>query len=108
MWSAPPWGLALAGHIAAICREVSLDVLHAHFAIPYAASTELAAHMLGDLAPPWVLTLHGSDVETLGDDPGYAELLRHVLRRAARTTVPSEYLRQRLAERKLLRGGHSG
>jgi L-malate glycosyltransferase len=99
MWSAPPWGLALAGHITTICHNASLDVLHAHFAIPYAAATELATHMLGDEAPPWVLTLHGSDVETLSSDPGYAELLRHVLRRAARTTVPSEYLRSRLNER---------
>lgn len=102
MWNSPPWGLALAGSIAAICREASLDVLHAHFAIPYAASTELATHILGSDAPPWVLTLHGSDVEALSDDASYAELLRHVLKRATRTTVPSNYLRQRLVERKLV------
>ncbi len=96
MWEAPPWGLALAGRIADICRAASLDVVHAHFAIPYAASTELAMHILGSEAPPWVLTLHGSDVEALSQDANYATLVRHAIARASATTVPSHYLRRQL------------
>jgi N-acetyl-alpha-D-glucosaminyl L-malate synthase BshA len=98
MWETPPWGLALAGSLSEICRQVRFDVLHAHFAIPYGAATELATHILGRAAPPWVLTLHGSDVETLSANIAYQALLRHVLERAHGISVPSEHLRRHLTQ----------
>jgi N-acetyl-alpha-D-glucosaminyl L-malate synthase BshA len=93
MWDAAPWGLALASHVAEVASRFELEVLHAHFAVPYAASTELACRMLGDRAPLWIVTLHGSDVDPLGRDPAYAPVVRFALSRAHAITVPSRYLR---------------
>lgn len=101
MWPSPPWTLALVSRIIQVIREAELDVLHAHFVVPYAAATELACHMLGAGAPPWIATIHGSDVDPLGHDPAYAPVVRHALLRATRVTSPSGYLRD-LATRELV------
>lgn len=100
MWESAPWSLALASRVATVAAEAELDVLHAHFAVPYAVATELACQILGTSAPPWIATLHGSDVEPLGTDPAYAPVVRHALSRAARITVPSQHLRA-VAEREM-------
>lgn len=103
MWESAPWSLALASRVATVAKEAKLDVLHAHFALPYAVATELACQILGPAAPPFVATLHGSDVEPLGRDPSYAPVVCHALSRAARVTVPSHHLRE-LAEREVAPG----
>lgn len=100
MWASPPWTLALASRIAEVAAEAELDLLHAHFAVPYAAATELACRILGGSGPRWIATLHGSDVDPLGGDPAYAPVIRYVLSRADRVTVPSVHLRS-LAETEL-------
>ncbi|MEZ4441122.1 MAG: N-acetyl-alpha-D-glucosaminyl L-malate synthase BshA [Polyangiaceae bacterium] len=101
MWDAPPWSLALASRIVDVARTADLDVLHAHFAVPYAIATEQACRVLGADAPPWIATLHGSDVVPLGCDPAYAPLVRHALAQADAVTTPSAHLRD-LAERHLV------
>jgi L-malate glycosyltransferase len=93
MWHAPPWTLAMASRIAAIAAEARLELIHAHFAVPYAVATELACQLLGRDAPRWVATLHGTDVAPLGADPGYGPVTRFALRRAAGISVPSAELR---------------
>lgn len=96
MWESPPVTLALASRVAEVAADVRLDLLHAHFAVPYAAATELACQILGPVAPPWVATLHGSDVDPLGTSRAYGPVVRHALRRASRVTVVSEDLRRRV------------
>ncbi len=98
MWESPPWSLALASRVVDVARSERLDVIHAHFALPYAVATELACQVLGPDAPPWVATLHGSDVQPLGGDPAYAPIVSHALGRADGVTVPSEQLRALAAE----------
>lgn len=94
MFRTPPWTIALASRIAAVAERHHLDILHAHFGLPYAVATELASQLLGAEAPPWVATLHGSDVLSLGLDPDYRPMLQLALRRASAVTVPSLHLRQ--------------
>lgn len=95
MWETPPWSLALAGQIAEVTKREDLELLHAHFAMPYAVAAEIAGHVLGAQAPPRVVTLHGSDVELLGRDRPYAIMTEHALSRARALTVPSDHLRAR-------------
>jgi N-acetyl-alpha-D-glucosaminyl L-malate synthase BshA len=97
MWTEAPWPLAVASRIAAVARDARLDVIHVHFAVPYAVAAELACRMLGDAAPPWIATLHGTDVEPLGTDAGYGPVTRFALASAARITVPSQHLRSAAA-----------
>lgn len=96
MFRTPPWTIALASRIAAVAERHELDIIHAHFALPYAVATELASQLLGAGAPPWIATLHGSDVLPLGLEADYRPMLQLALRRASAITVPSRHLRQQL------------
>lgn len=79
---------ALARLGAAVCREEGLEVLHFHYAVPFAAVAELAARRVGRRAPAVVGTLHGTDVSVLGRRAGTRGRLAQILRRVeALTTV---------------------
>jgi len=96
MFQTPPWTLALASRIAHVAERHDLELLHAHFGLPYAVATELATQLLGAEAPPWVATLHGSDVLPLGLEPDYRPLLKLALGRANAVTAPSDHLRRQI------------
>lgn len=96
----PPVGrtafhLALAGALAEAARKDGLDVIHAHYAIPHAASAVLARDMLtadGCRSPRIVTTLHGTDVTRFGVDPAWRAVVRHAVRRSDVVTAPSVWL----------------
>lgn len=92
MWPSPPWGLALANGIAQVSRAHQLEVLHAHFAIPYGSAAGLACRMLGSAAPLWIATLHGTDATALAQDPAYRLLVEDVIVNANAVTAPSRHL----------------
>lgn len=81
-------GLALASTLT----RLELDVVHVHYALPFAVSAALAGEVLGQKAPALVVTVHGTDVLTLGADAAYAPMIRHALRRAQLVTAPSTFL----------------
>lgn len=88
----PPVGLALAGALIDVARAHRLDVLHVHYAVPHAASAWMASEVLGRSVAV-VVTLHGSDVTTVGSDPAYREVTRLALSRCDARTAPSAFLR---------------
>ncbi|MCY0876621.1 MAG: N-acetyl-alpha-D-glucosaminyl L-malate synthase BshA [Firmicutes bacterium] len=72
-----PFDLALAAKMADVVQQFDLDILHVHYAVPYAVCAFLAREMLGASHPVRVVTtLHGTDITVLGQDP----LLRDVIR----------------------------
>lgn len=72
-----PFDLALAAKMAYVTSQFELDILHVHYAVPYAVCAFLAREMLGPSHPVRVITtLHGTDITVLGQDP----LLRDVIR----------------------------
>ncbi|MBL8935974.1 MAG: N-acetyl-alpha-D-glucosaminyl L-malate synthase BshA [Archangium sp.] len=81
-------GLALASTLT----RLELDVVHVHYALPFAVSAALAGEVLGKKAWALVVTVHGTDVLTLGADEAYAPMVRHALRRAQLVTAPSRFL----------------
>jgi N-acetyl-alpha-D-glucosaminyl L-malate synthase BshA len=73
------------------------DLIHAHYAIPHAASAVLARQMLvrrGVPAPKLVTTLHGTDAGAIGADPALLPLTRYAVLESDLLTVPSKWLRQ--------------
>ncbi len=73
------------------------DVIHAHYAIPHAASAVLARQILarrGVPAPKLVTTLHGTDAGPIGADPVLLPLTRFAVLESDLLTVPSLWLRQ--------------
>jgi len=86
------YALALASRIAEVARRERLDVVHAHYAVPHAASAYLACRMLGDAAPALVTTLHGTDITLVGSDPTFLPLTRFSIEASDAVTTPSAWL----------------
>src|SRR5262249_53921049 len=71
-----------------------LDLMHVHYAIPHATSAFLARQVLGPLSPRVLLTLHGTDITLVGNDPSFLPITRFSILHADAVTAPSEYLRR--------------
>jgi N-acetyl-alpha-D-glucosaminyl L-malate synthase BshA len=88
--------LALASKIVEVARAGGLDLVHAHYALPHAASAELARQVLAadgaGAALRVVTTLHGTDITLVGSDPSYLPLTRFSILASDAVTVPSRWL----------------
>jgi L-malate glycosyltransferase len=97
----PQYLLSLATKIVQLSREVSLDIIHAHYAIPHATAAYLAKHILSETAidpaekvPKVITTLHGTDITLLGSDPSYRETVAFSIDSSDGVTAVSESLRR--------------
>jgi N-acetyl-alpha-D-glucosaminyl L-malate synthase BshA len=86
--------LALASKMIEVARQQRLHVLHAHYAVPHAASAYLARQVLGADAPRIVTTLHGTDITLVGVDPSFLPLTRFAIAASDALTVPSAWLKE--------------
>jgi N-acetyl-alpha-D-glucosaminyl L-malate synthase BshA len=91
----PDYTLPLSVRMAEVSRDLGLDVLHVHYAVPHATAAILARSMLPREQQPCVVTtLHGTDTTLLGYDPGYAPAIRHALINSDAVTTVSESLKR--------------
>ena len=69
--------------------------MHAHYAIPHAATAWLAKQMLKNegLDMKIVTTLHGTDITLVGQDPSYYTLTKFSIEQSDGVTTVSSYLR---------------
>src|SRR5260370_7479070 len=69
--------------------------MHAHYAIPHAATAWLAKQMLGGggLSLKIVRTLHGTDITLVGQDASYYPLTKFSIEKSDAVTAVSAYLR---------------
>ncbi|MCA9550058.1 MAG: N-acetyl-alpha-D-glucosaminyl L-malate synthase BshA [Myxococcales bacterium] len=88
-----PYALAVASKIVEAVNDHSLDLVHAHYAVPHATSAFLAQQVLGPTAPRMICTLHGTDVTQVGVDPSIQSINRFSVTALDGVTVPSEFLR---------------
>ena len=88
----PPYTMALTSKIVKVARDIKLDVLHSHYAIPHAMSAYMAREICN---LPYVVTMHGSDVHTLGIDPAYHPVVKHTVENANEVTAVSEFLKNK-------------
>ncbi|MFW9921323.1 MAG: N-acetyl-alpha-D-glucosaminyl L-malate synthase BshA [Candidatus Thorarchaeota archaeon] len=88
----PPYTMALTSKMVKVIKDSKLDLIHSHYAIPHAMAGYMAREITGT---PYVVTLHGSDVHTLGLDPAYQPVVKHTVERADAVTCVSDYLRRR-------------
>lgn len=87
----PPYTVALASQMATVTQKHQLDLLHVHYAIPHAVSAFMANQMTGI---PYIVTLHGSDVHTLGADPAYQPATRFAVEAAYAVTCVTKHICQ--------------
>ena len=88
----PPYTLALASKLGAICRQENLDLIHVHYAIPHAISAYLCRQILNSHRPRIVTTLHGTDITLLGIDSSFYEITRLGINESDAVTAVSESL----------------
>ncbi|MCL6515529.1 N-acetyl-alpha-D-glucosaminyl L-malate synthase BshA [Alicyclobacillus sp.] len=103
VWRTPPLDLALAAWMARVADQHALDVLHVHYALPFAVCAWLARAMAGRRVPV-VTTLHGTDVTVLAEDHTWHELIRFGLVHSDAVTAVSRDLAMRTKERFHLEG----
>ncbi|HDS29166.1 MAG TPA: N-acetyl-alpha-D-glucosaminyl L-malate synthase BshA, partial [Candidatus Acetothermia bacterium] len=71
-----------------------LDVLHAHYAIPFGAASLLAKQILAPKDLKVVLTLHGTDITLVGNNASFRPVTRMTIERADGVSVVSRFLRE--------------
>lgn len=81
---------ALSERVIGVTRGIGLDVLHFHYAVPFAAVVEAVRAELGDDAPALIGTLHGTDVSVQGARLEVRRTLAASLPRLDRLTTVSE------------------
>lgn len=91
----PPYALSLASKLAYVTREHGLEILHAHYAIPHAASAQHARQMLRSAYPKIITTLHGTDITLVGKDESFFETVKFAIEESDGVTAVSNYLRDR-------------
>jgi N-acetyl-alpha-D-glucosaminyl L-malate synthase BshA len=75
--------------VAGVARGERLQVLHAHYGVPFAHVAASLARGLGESSPVTIATLHGTDVSIHGREPGQRRLLSESLRALAAVTTVS-------------------
>ena len=88
-----PYTLALASKMAEVAQAKELDVLHAHYAIPFGAAALLAKQIVTDRNLKVVLTLHGTDITLVGNNASFKPVTTLTIQKADAVSAVSEYLR---------------
>jgi N-acetyl-alpha-D-glucosaminyl L-malate synthase BshA len=87
--------LRVANSLATVFEKYKIDIVHAHYAIPYATSAILARD--SGLPVKVVTTLHGTDVSIIGTDPAFVHTTRHALKNSDAVTAVSSFLANQAA-----------
>ncbi len=91
-----PYDIALSSMIYRVVKLYKLDLLHAHYAIPYAYAAYTAKQMLqeDDQDVPLVTTLHGTDITLVGQHPSYKHAVEFSINQSDTITAVSESLKK--------------
>ena len=88
-----PYTLALASKMADVVIQNDLEILHAHYAIPFGAAALLAKQIVSDRDLKVVMTLHGTDITLVGNNASFKPVTRMTIESADAVTVVSNWLR---------------
>lgn len=94
----PPYALSLATKLVDVAREYKLDLIHAHYAVPHAASAYLAREILRPAKVRTITTLHGTDITLVGQDESFYQVIKFAIEQSDGVTAVSRYLQQRTME----------
>jgi N-acetyl-alpha-D-glucosaminyl L-malate synthase BshA len=94
----PPYGLGLATKLVELVEEYNLELIHAHYAVPHAASAYLAKQILNSQRIKTITTLHGTDITLVGADQSFHRVIKFTIEKSDGVTAVSHYLKQRTIE----------
>jgi N-acetyl-alpha-D-glucosaminyl L-malate synthase BshA len=93
-----PTNLALTTKIVEVVEHYKLDLIHVHYAMPFAASAYLARQLLLPKHLGVVTTLHGTDITVVGVEPAYFRVTQFSIQNSDRVTAVSRFLKDRAEE----------
>ncbi|MBU0512304.1 MAG: N-acetyl-alpha-D-glucosaminyl L-malate synthase BshA [Chloroflexi bacterium] len=88
-----PYTLALASKMAEVARMKQLQILHVHYAIPFAAAALLARQIVPELDLKIVTTLHGTDITLVGNNPSFRPITALTIESSDAVTAVSNFLK---------------
>jgi len=94
----PPYELGLVTKLVEIAESQGLDLIHAHYAVPHAASAYLAKQIFNSPRLRTLTTLHGTDITLVGADPSFRRVVKFAIEKSDGVTAVSWYLRNRTIE----------
>lgn len=94
----PPYALGLATKLVELVEEYNLELIHAHYAVPHAASAYLAKQILNSQRIKTITTLHGTDITLVGADQSFHRVIKFTIEKSDGVTAVSNYLKQRTIE----------
>jgi len=89
-----PYTLALASKMAEVARMKKLQILHVHYAIPFATAALLAQQIAPELDLKLVTTLHGTDVTLVGSNPSFQPITALTIENSDAVTAVSQFLKE--------------
>jgi len=90
-----PSNLALATKMVEVVENYSLDVMHVHYAMPFATSAYLAKQIMLPRQLGVVTTLHGTDITVVGAEPSFFRITQFSMQSSDRLTAVSSFLKNR-------------
>ncbi len=94
----PPYELGLVTKLVELAEAHDLDLIHAHYAVPHAASAFLAKQIVNSSRLKTVTTLHGTDITLVGADPSFRRVVKFAIEKSDGVTAVSNYLMKRTME----------
>jgi len=88
-----PHSLTLTAKMVEVARSHKLQILHVHYAIPFAAAAILARQIAPELNLKVVTTLHGTDITLVGSSPSFKPVTEFSIDQSDAVTAVSAYLR---------------
>jgi N-acetyl-alpha-D-glucosaminyl L-malate synthase BshA len=90
-----PSNLALATKMVEVTENYMLDVMHVHYAMPFATSAYLAKQIMLPRQLGVVTTLHGTDITVVGAEPSFFRITQFSMQSSDRLTAVSRFLKER-------------
>ena len=94
----PPYELGLVTKLVELAEACDLDLIHAHYAVPHAASAYLAKQIFNSSRLKTITTLHGTDITLVGADPSFHRVVKFAIEKSDGVTAVSRYLMTRTIE----------
>ncbi|KPV44857.1 N-acetyl-alpha-D-glucosaminyl L-malate synthase BshA [Alicyclobacillus ferrooxydans] len=94
----PPYDLSLAALMAKTVERYDLDILHVHYALPFAVCAFLAKEMVNDHRVKVVTTLHGTDITVLAQEDTLVDVIRLGITKSDAVTAVSQSLSRQTHE----------
>ena len=98
LFKAPSYELGLAAKLVELAEHHGLEIIHAHYAVPHAASAYLAKQIFNSGRLKTLTTLHGTDITLVGADPSYRRVVKFAIEQSDGVTAVSTYLKNRTVE----------